>query len=129
MKYIFSNWMEGLGETGGLFWNSYTYYFQSACVSEDLSSCDLLYNPSSDLSSPAAGLSLRLTPNPASNQIILSGLTEPSAVTILNATGTAVIRAVELPRDDAKIDVSTLPPGVYWVKIAGYGSTRLVIVR
>jgi hypothetical protein len=60
------------------------------------------------------GLSINLYPNPAGKVLFISGLTQDAPTTITDVTGKQI---VSNPMTDGQIDIGTLPPGVYLIKV------------
>ncbi|MES2386375.1 MAG: LamG-like jellyroll fold domain-containing protein [Bacteroidota bacterium] len=61
---------------------------------------------------------LKLVPNPAANEVRLSGLTNNADVHIYNSVGKLVFSAYSVPADQY-LNLASLSPGVYSVKAAG----------
>jgi hypothetical protein len=65
---------------------------------------------------------ISIMPNPTTGQISIAGLPENVIdVSVLDILGTIELAFTE-PRDPTKIDLSTLPPGVHYLRIAWQGS-------
>jgi hypothetical protein len=64
----------------------------------------------------AAGNSLFLYPNPASDYAILEGVTEGDEVTVLNTAG-MVVYSTKTGGDHHTLNVSSFPEGSYFIRI------------
>ncbi|MCB9184711.1 MAG: T9SS type A sorting domain-containing protein [Flavobacteriales bacterium] len=73
----------------------------------------------------SAGLTLRLSPNPARDHLLLSGTSGVSMTPfeLFDATGKAVMRTTT--RFDGRIDIASLSPGSYRVLISDDGIRRV----
>lgn len=74
-------------------------------------------NPGDDTSVDAEMLHLTLFPNPARTQVTIQGLEASAQIAIINSLGSTVLSSVIQPNEP--IDISTLPAGVYLVRIDG----------
>ncbi len=61
--------------------------------------------------------SVSIYPNPVSESFSISGITEPSVVTILNMTGNKVLQQTAIP--EGTVAAGHLPSGVYFVNVKG----------
>jgi hypothetical protein len=70
---------------------------------------------------------LYLTPNPASSQLncLVEGLNAPHDLIITDLEGRIVL-STEVTKASTNLDISTLAPGVYNVKLQGHGHATLV---
>ena len=73
---------------------------------------------------------LKASPNPAHDQIIVSGMKGSGVLRLLNAVGRECIRQNILSHSEY-ISVSALPPGLYFIQVIEEGKTEIlkVIVR
>ncbi|MEM9984200.1 MAG: T9SS type A sorting domain-containing protein [Bacteroidota bacterium] len=76
--------------------------------------CSGNFNKTGRFAQPEANLSLSVYPNPASNAIIIAGIPEEQRVYIYNLQGKAVLPDQKGP----KVNIATLPPGMYLVRTA-----------
>jgi|26BtaG_2_1085354.scaffolds.fasta_scaffold03458_2 hypothetical protein len=61
-------------------------------------------------------LKYKIYPNPASNEIFVSGITMASKASIFDLNGRRILE-VELSRDKPSVDLKTLEPGVYFLNM------------
>lgn len=128
-------WLDGIGRLEGMF-----SVFQDceepirgriACVRDgetiiykaaDFENCDII----NSTRRADAAQEIRLYPNPTAGELNITNLPQGSQVALYDALGSLVLRTRA-----ARIDVSALPGGVYWVNIVfgGRSVTRKVVVR
>ncbi len=70
----------------------------------------------------------RIFPNPASDHLQLSSVPPGTVCSILNTTGQVLLKHTTFSPAE-RIDVSSLTPGLYILKMAGIGPLRFVIAR
>jgi N-acetylneuraminic acid mutarotase len=69
---------------------------------------------------------LSISPNPATDHITIHGLpTEKGTIWILNVLGEKVLETTTTNISDNRMDISTLPPGVYFI-ILDSGTSKIV---
>jgi hypothetical protein len=61
---------------------------------------------------------ISLLPNPASNNIVLTGIVDFDAVRIIDVTG-RVLQQQVIKNSIEKINIAHLTPGIYWVQLVG----------
>ncbi|MBA6152496.1 T9SS type A sorting domain-containing protein [Gelidibacter maritimus] len=64
----------------------------------------------------AESLKYKIYPNPASNEIFVSGITMPSKAIIFDLNGRRILE-MELSRDKPSVELNTLEPGVYFLNV------------
>jgi len=103
--------------------SNYAYYLiDDICVSTDPQDCGV----ETGIGDPAFAEKLILSPNPAVNQIRLSGLSFDGNVTIQIADLYGRIVFMKTVRDkNATLDISALRPGIYSVQVQTGRSTTL----
>ena len=66
-------------------------------------------------------MGINISPNPATNEVVLSAAVELKTITVLDAQGRQV-RYIACNNTHTTIDIADLPKGVYFVKVNGvYG--------
>lgn len=74
----------------------------------------------------ASNNTISIFPNPSHDFLLISGITEQANVKFISMTGETVLSIENLRNDRSKIDISTLPTGVYHVTV-GTGELMEVI--
>ncbi len=79
---------------------------------------------SSGVAPPAQTSEVEISPNPTEGIIVMHGTGGADAsVTVANTLGQKVMSLKHLPGPDCTLDVSTLPPGAYYITIASSTQT------
>ena len=79
-------------------------------------------------------LNLELYPNPANDAVtIFTGIREPQVLEVFDLLGRSVIHAMTFTEPTHQIDIESLDPGLYLVRISTgkgeFGAARLVVER
>ena len=78
---------------------------------------NIVEDASMDITTITAPDRIGIYPNPVSDSFQLTGITDATEITIVDASGNAVISKVIAPSEDIFID--NLPTGIYFVQVAG----------
>ncbi|MBC6612458.1 T9SS type A sorting domain-containing protein [Hymenobacter sp. BT507] len=65
---------------------------------------------------------ITLYPNPATNELTITGLVKAAAVTIYDLTGKVLVSTTRVAPTQPVLSVKNLKPGVYLLRVAGKGS-------
>jgi hypothetical protein len=68
---------------------------------------------------PASSAAVEIYPNPTGGTITISGITEYSLVQLFSVRGELLLQRANDAADELSWDVSSLPPGIYQLKLSG----------
>lgn len=69
-----------------------------------------------------------ISPNPTSDIIQISGISEPVLINLLDYTGRSIL--TKEAESDTQMDVSMIAPGMYIIKVSSLSKTQLIkIIR
>ncbi|RAV98258.1 hypothetical protein DQQ10_24775 [Pseudochryseolinea flava] len=61
--------------------------------------------------------SISVHPNPATSHLVVNGITSPTEVTTYNTSGKAVTETMKVTSTQHEINIKTLKPGLYIIKL------------
>jgi hypothetical protein len=78
------------------------------------------------------GQNIRIYPNPASDKLYIAHLDQINEVDVLTITGNKVLSKT-INESETEMDISTLPPGMYLLKLRNdmkvISTSKLIIIR
>lgn len=99
---------------GWLFFASY-YYIDDVCVSFDSLACDL--NPNGIYNLKEAKASIKLYPNPTTNQLTVESTKAINTIEITDALGRVQSFKSKVQSNSTQIDIHSLASGIYLIKL------------
>jgi hypothetical protein len=145
-RFVYNNrdaMMEGIGSERGLLtpWNTFEKHHSIECL-WNITSLSTIFNAQSgtvscplplglqNRSTPDAGISIY--PNPSRSQIQVTSENYPIiSLQITTIQGKAVVNINELNQMSATVDFTSLPPGIYFVKVKtdGFSAIRRLVIE